>query len=260
MQVMKMYEWEKEQVVSKLIPFFKGYDNQHILTLLQRNGMLPISQWEKEKIRPIFSKEVLLCIKKTYKELQKEWEGPNVPLFLAPLDVMKKKMVRTQRGKSGLAFNDKVFLFLSESLPLKEIQAVLVHEYHHVCRLQKINKKEENYTLIDSIIMEGLAESAVQEYVGEDYVSSWTSYYTEKQAHHLFKKVIKPSLHIKRRERAHDQLLVGGGFMPRMIGYHVGFQIVQTLLSNQSYKMKDLFFLDGQSILEKSKWAEENFS
>jgi hypothetical protein len=51
---MKMYEWEKEQVVSKLIPFFKGYDNQHILTLLQRNGMLPISQWEKEKIRPFF--------------------------------------------------------------------------------------------------------------------------------------------------------------------------------------------------------------
>lgn len=83
-----------------------------------------------------------------------------------------------------------------------EIRALLVHEYNHVCRLAKNDKQEENYILLDSIILEGLAENAVRELVGEEYLAKWTSYYTEGQLNQMWKKSFikqkypkKPSKH-----------------------------------------------------------------
>lgn len=96
--------------------------------------------------------------------------------------------MRDQNGKSGLAFKDKLFLFLSDQNSDNEIRALLVHEYNHVCRLAKNGKQEENYVLLDSIILEGLAENAVRELVGEEYLAKWTSYYTEGQLNQMWKK------------------------------------------------------------------------
>lgn len=106
------------------------------------------------------------------------------------------KIMRDQNGKSGLAFKDKLFLFLSDQNSDNEIRALFVHEYNHVCRLAKNDKQEENYILLDSIILEGLAENAVRELVGEEYLAKWTSYYTEGQLNQMWKKIIYPNSNI----------------------------------------------------------------
>ena len=54
-----------------------------------------------------------------------------------------------------------MFLFLTPSLAEKELEALIVHEYHHICRLKILAKPYHEFTLLDSILMEGFAEYAV---------------------------------------------------------------------------------------------------
>ena len=56
-----------------------------------------------------------------------------------------------------------IFLFVCGRNSLEELKALLAHEYHHICRLHQIETKETEYTLLDTMIMEGLAEQAVTE-------------------------------------------------------------------------------------------------
>ena len=58
---------------------------------------------------------------------------------------------------------------------------MFTHEYNHVCRLSKFQKSEEDYVLLDSIILEGLAENAVRERLGEEFLATWTSYYSNEE-------------------------------------------------------------------------------
>ena len=62
-----------------------------------------------------------------------------------------------------------IFLFVCGRNSVEELKVLLAHEYHHICRLHQIETKETEYTLLDTMIMEGLAEQAV------------TERYTEKQ-------------------------------------------------------------------------------
>ncbi|GAA3329650.1 hypothetical protein GCM10020331_078760 [Ectobacillus funiculus] len=42
--------------------------------------------------------------------------------------------------------------------------------------------KEEDYTLLDTMILEGLAEAAVAERYSKAYHAPWTRYYTKQEA------------------------------------------------------------------------------
>ena len=72
-----------------------------------------------------------------------------------------------------------IFLFVCGRNSVEELKVLLAHEYHHICRLHQIETKETEYTLLDTMIMEGLAEQAV------------TERYSEKTMHrgrHIFQK------------------------------------------------------------------------
>jgi uncharacterized protein YjaZ len=156
--------------------------------------------------------------------------------------------MRDQNGKSGLAFKDKLFLFLSDQNSDNEIRALLVHEYNHVCRLAKNGKQEENYVLLDSIILEGLAENAVRELVGEEYLAKWTSYYTEGQLNQMWKKIIYPNRNIPKSHPKHQEFLYGFRLLPKMLGYCVGYYLVKNYLEEHERTSSDLFPLDSATI------------
>ncbi len=66
-----------------------------------------------------------------------------------------------------------MFLFLTPLEDEKELEALIIHEYHHVCRMNKITKPIQEYTLLDSMVMEGLAEYTVENYCGKNYNAKW---------------------------------------------------------------------------------------
>ena len=90
---------------------------------------------EKDRIIKLQSNQVWEIIQNEAQSLQKLWKGPEIPIFIFPSETSNEIIKIEFNGKSGLAFKDKLFLFISEENNEVEIRSLLTHEYNHVCRL-----------------------------------------------------------------------------------------------------------------------------
>ncbi|MEC5424568.1 DUF2268 domain-containing protein [Virgibacillus sp. C22-A2] len=241
------------QLCKKLTSYFNEGTDLEIHQHLTSHGMYrrPFQNGEKAVNDLKGSWDI---VRKEEKLLKKEWDGPNIPIFIFPADNSNQKLKRDFNGKSGLAFKDKLFLFISESNAEKEIKALFTHEYNHVCRLSKFDKNEEDYVLLDTIILEGLAENAVREFVGEDFLANWTTYYSVKELNKLWNNLVLPNKETLNFERAHQDILYGLRFAPKMAGYCAGYYIVKKYMEANDLTSKDLLNKDSRIIAQIKKF------
>lgn len=184
-----------------------------------------------------------------HKKYKKAWDGPDIHIFLFPMASEVFSLFRSpNKHKSGIAFIDKLFLFISEKVKDKELEALFVHEYHHTTRLESLGGQVK-HRLADSIIMEGLAEFAVSEYCGESYLAPWITNYQTKEIEELITEKFKPNFDIKRSDSLHDKLLFGHGTMPKMAGYAVGYKLVKDYADLHSMKTRDMIGLSTDKII-----------
>lgn len=209
-----------------------------------KNGKKLIKRLQRHNIWDIIRQEE--------KDLQKDWDGPDIPIFILPADSYNRKLRREQNGKSGLTFSDKLFLFVSEDNTEKEIRALFTHEYNHVCRLAKFNKKEKDYVLLDTVILEGLAENAVRERLGKDYTANWTSYYPDEKLNRMCRNLILPNQHAPKASRTHLQILYGLGLYPAMAGYCAGYYLVKRYMEANDLTSQDLLHVKSPEIIGKT--------
>ena len=248
--LLELYE-EPLQIAEKLKPFFaEGTTPEDIYRYLMLNGMYRPVRSGKSTVEMMKEKGLWEFVKKEQKRLEKSWNGPDVPIFIFPSDRTNRRILKELNGKSGLAFKDKLFLFITDQNEEKEIKALLTHEYNHVCRLTSYEKSELNYSLLDSIILEGLAENAVRERLGEQYVAAYESYYTDDQLRQMWETHIKPNLSCKKQDHKHDQLLYGLRPYPKMAGYCVGYYIVKNTLAKNKKKTIDILDWPSEKIIE----------
>ena len=108
--------------------------------------------------------------------------------------------------------------------------------------MAKLAKPRDEYTLLDSLIMEGLAEMAVAEYVGKPYVASWNTQYPDDLLTESWHQYFKENLSIPITNPVHDQLLYGNRIGKAMIGYALGYFIIrQYKRLNRSFPSPILF-------------------
>ncbi|MBL4968006.1 DUF2268 domain-containing protein [Bacillus halotolerans] len=239
MSVEQTYKWfEKAASIGDLahyiVPYFsktKKEDWKGILGHLQHHGMFKNIKEGISTSSILKEKGLFRHIQKEEQYLKKKWQGPDVPIVALPVDERNRRIRLEFGSKSGLAFPDKMFLFLSSDIELSSVSALMTHEYHHVCRLDHMTKEEKDVTLLDTIIMEGLAEYAVYERLGQSQTAEWTTWYTPLQLEIFYEKKIAPHLNIKRGHQLFDQFLYGKGYQPKMLGYAVGFNIVKKYLT-----------------------------
>lgn len=183
----------------------KASEIHHYLTMY---GMYrhPVANGN-ELIKKLQQNNIWEIIKKEEEYLQEIWEGPDIPVFTFPSDPDNQKIKLELNRKSGIAFGDKLFLFISEHNKENEIRALFTHEYNHVCRLAKYHKKEEDYVLLDTIILEGLAENAVRERLGEESMATWTTYYSDRELARLWNNLVLPNKDVLRSEGKHEDIL-----------------------------------------------------
>ncbi|MCH1625884.1 DUF2268 domain-containing protein [Ferdinandcohnia quinoae] len=257
MGIIRTDEWIRDhysnplEICKKLTTYFPMESSEReIYQYLRVHGMYKPHKEGEEAPLKLLPENIWRVVKKEEDRLKREWNGPSIPIFIFPVDEYNRKIRKEFNGKSGLAFKDKLFLFFSSNNSVDEIKAVFTHEYNHVCRLTKINKSEDNYTLLDSIIIEGLAENAVSEQCGPDQVAGWTKYYTENQVDRLWKNIIEPNQSIFKSERKHDELLYGMGFYPKMVGYCAGYYLVKRYMEKHRLECKDLFKIPSENIIK----------
>jgi uncharacterized protein YjaZ len=212
---------------------------------LLRFGMYRPSKMTMETFEELKKKETWHTAKNIYEHYQKQWKGPDVPVYIFPKSRVRNEI---EPAKSGVSFKDKMFLFLHEIEDRKELEALIIHEYHHVCRLNKIQKPMDDFTLLDSMVIEGLAEFAVTKYCGKDFNAKWTSSYSKKELSYYWKKYMEDYLTIKRTHPLHDRLLYGAGRYPRLLGYALGYQLVMSQKERHTWTIQDSFTLKAEEI------------
>ncbi|MDQ0230598.1 uncharacterized protein YjaZ [Metabacillus malikii] len=104
--------------------------------------------------------------------------------------------------------------------------------------------------MIDIVIMEGLAENAVREELGEAAVSSWAKRYNDDQADRLLERIIMPNHELTRKHPITTQILYGTGLYPNMVGYAVGYYLVQKYMNRTGCKTKDLIGVAAEKFIE----------
>jgi uncharacterized protein YjaZ len=248
--------WLKEdfdeplELIKRLKHLFGELDEQEIYGYLQDFGMYKPNSSAKQTFREFEKENMWEKLKELYFIYRKVWSGPEVPIFLFPSSGNNGLFTRKAKRKSGVSFHDKMFIFLSEVDDIKEVEALFVHEYHHVCRLNKLNKKIEEYTLHDSMIMEGLAEQAVLKYCGKEYLAKWCNQYSEEQLTKWWETYLVSNLNCTRNEQIHDEILFGKNRYPDLLGYAIGFKLVRQYYLDQPFYAKKSFTIPSEKFIK----------
>lgn len=222
--------------------YFQGEANpQKIYDYLLEFGMYKPSRRSKKNFEELLGRQQWNKIEKIFLKYKKKWDGPDIPIFIFPMNEGNARLMKEGKGKSGVSFRDKLFLFLTPIEDEKEIEALFVHEYHHVCRMQRQQKDPSEYTLLDSIILEGLAEHAVLMNCGEQYTGEWSRRYSTETLAGYWENGLSEKLFITRKDKMHDQLLFGLGNRPRLLGYAMGFEMVKQYKQRENFTEKASF-------------------
>lgn len=247
--LLKLYDRPIE-MCKKLEACFEGAAAAEIYEYLNMNGMYDPSGDGKKVIKTLQKNRVWEVVQSEEQKLQKEWDGPNIPIFIFPSDSANPDFYREFNGKSGLAFQDKLFLFIAGHNSEREIKSLFTHEYNHVCRLSKFPKHEDDYVLLDTIILEGIAENAVRERLGEEFISKWTKNYSDEELDTLWRTIVQPNQNMLKSHYKHHELLYGLGHYPKMLGYCVGYYLVKQFLKDKKLTSKDLLHMEASHIAQ----------
>ncbi|WHY02096.1 DUF2268 domain-containing protein [Neobacillus sp. DY30] len=256
MGIIRTDKWLEEdfdspiKICEKLLPVFKGQSASKVYNQLTNYGMYRASQRTKEIFKTMKEKRIWEEVDGVFQEYKRKWEGPDIPIYLFPIGQNRSFFFRQEeKVKGGVSYPDKMFLFLSDSLTLQELEALFVHEYHHICRLNKQTKRFDDYTLLDSIIIEGLAEYSVLVHCGRNYLADWCTMYSGAELDDLWRRFLEDSLDIKKSDRKHDDLLYGSGRIPKLLGYAAGFKIVEEYYRQNHYSTKLSFTMPAKKYL-----------
>ncbi|PDZ71825.1 DUF2268 domain-containing protein [Bacillus pseudomycoides] len=246
-----LYYGRPEKLCEKFTKYIPLPKERLYRFLISKGMYRPVMEGQKE-IERLEEKQIWKELSEEYEELKHWLQGPDVPIFILLSDSYNRTVQAEYNGKAGLTMRHVIFLFVCGRNTVKELKALLTHEYHHICRLHQIEKKEKDYTLLDTMIMEGLAEQAVYERHSKKSYAPWTSYYTKEEAVHYWEKVVKKKQDMKRGTREHDCLLNGMQMYPKMLGYGVGFHIVKDCVEFEKDNTLSLLSMDAICILNKA--------
>ncbi|WP_428911377.1 DUF2268 domain-containing protein [Niallia sp. Krafla_26] len=229
----------KEQVLSSRVE-----DERKLYNYLRSFGMYSPNLKSKEIVESLKKHNYWTKASQIFNRYKKGWKGPDIPIYIFPIHEGIDEAV------SGVSFKNKMFLFLSPLKDIKELESLIVHEYHHVCRLNQGTKVVHEYTVLDSIIMEGFAEFAVTKNCGEKYNAHWIRRFSDDQLEKFYHRFLKEHLRAKRTDKIHDRLIFGKGFYPKLLGYSVGYWLVKKASQKQDFSINETFSIQSEEILK----------
>ncbi|MEK9199980.1 DUF2268 domain-containing protein [Ureibacillus sp. FSL E2-3493] len=252
----KLIEIHRKMLCEPLQFFFPERSTEEIQFELLTNGLFDPDEGLEidETVKFLEQQGVWQMLQREFEKLRSLWKGPDVPIYIYPLTKYRPMIDGIEAKKNGITYNGVLFLFVSTDLKEEELKALLAHEYHHICRLAYLNKRPEEIELIDSLIIEGMAEAAVEELYGEKRLSPWTKKYVIDDVRMLWEKYFVPALNLKGVQQ-HHPFLYGDECrgLPKWVGYSIGYRIVESYLKNGGPIPQCLFYqMPSTEIIQKS--------
>ncbi|MDJ0332887.1 DUF2268 domain-containing putative Zn-dependent protease [Planococcus sp. S3-L1] len=147
-------------------------------------------------------------------------------------------------------WNGKLFFAVFPDAQVRStLRSVINHEYHHHWRMHALTITKQNQTLMDRLILEGLAEHFVEIRLGDAYLGPYKDALTEQQAKDLWESTYK----LCRTELGGrtDVYMFGSKEekLPFWGGYSIGYYLVKWYLEKN----------EGSSIEYMTSLSSENF-
>ncbi|SDZ00921.1 Uncharacterized protein YjaZ [Evansella caseinilytica] len=232
----RLYGQCTEEGVSKAPKFARlmkhqpEWSSDEWLLFLYRQGMLPVKKSTEETWTAWQQSSPSRDLKELEQKLKARFEGPDPEIYLFPLDIDNHLLMEVMNGKNGITYPGYVLLFFKQDIPPKEKQALFLHEYHHVCRLHHQRQDGKSATLLEAMIMEGLAEYEVKRMLGREFVSKWMTLYPDQTLLNYWQKGIDVRKNIKGRHNHLPFLFGGSRGYPKWLGYSIGYRMVESYL------------------------------
>ncbi len=156
-------------------------------------------------------------------------------------------------GVMGLAPYSCVFhLFVSPNSWSRDALAdTVVHELNHTIFYYHHYDDLNNYTLLDEMLLEGLAENFRERVLGTKQ-SPWATALTKEKAFEILRAMTEESLYSRDRGVI-KKVLYGGDSYARWTGYSVGYWLVKDFLDKKSnISWDEVMKLPSREILEVS--------
>ncbi len=244
------YFYQPERICENLKKFFEPLPATEIYQILLKKGMYKPNTLSKNIFLQMTKTKIWERFTLFERKYKRKWTGPDIPIFIFP----GRTQILTRRGKkNGFTFPDKMFLFINDPEALKDLEALFVHEYHHATRMAMQKKSIEQYTLLDSLFMEGLAEQTVREIVGEDYVEPILKSYDPKLLVRYWEKYYKNQLNIKITDPRHDAFLYGTAFGKPKLGYAIGYFLVEKFREQKPFSIEQSLQMPAEQYLNVAK-------
>ncbi|WP_165763769.1 DUF2268 domain-containing protein [Halalkalibacter urbisdiaboli] len=256
------YKLQQQTIIYPLAERFQTEDIQGFHHYLNHLGLFSADTNIESTLETFFNKNWWYIVQDQFERLKKKWGGPDIPIYLFPVEA-KHPIITVDLGKKmGLTLPKLIILFIDGLIKEDDVRALVTHEYHHACRLSNTEETEETIPLVESMLMEGLAELAVNEEVGKHALAGWTSYYDDTWQDTWFERWLKPHLFLKGRDN-HYLYLYGASTLgiPKWLGYYWGYLVVQTINTKYPATTKEWLGRSSSEILkmyattmEGSKW------
>ena len=201
-----------------------------------------ISEWQKTKIEKIISKTIKKCNEKL-----------SIPtknyVFVFPYLPIEKDIVFG--GVNGVARYSCVFhIFLSlKSWSQKSLEHTIAHELNHTIYYYHHYDDFNNYTLLDEMIMEGLAENFREQILGGS-TAPWAIALAKQDALYVLDEMNEETLYTK-DQNIIKIVLFGNNQYQKWTGYSIGYWLIKEFIKNNpNLSWNEIMELSSREILQ----------
>lgn len=230
---------DKHQIVDSIISLMKekksieysGYAN---LDLLKKGLLGHIGNGDITKYAPISKSrqdEIENIISKTFKRCNDFLPIP-VKNFIFVHPYFPTKDDQVFEGVMAVAVYRCVFhLFINlEQYTDKSLENTVAHELNHTIYFYHHFGDFNNYTLLDEILLEGLAENFRERYFDRN-VAKWAGALERNEALDIIKKMSRESLNSTEQKKI-KEFLFGNEKYKKWTGYSAGYWLAREFINN----------------------------
>lgn len=257
----KGYFDNKEKVANSIISLMKDkgstdYSGYADLDLLKQGLLDHIGNGEISNYRTISEekqKEIENIISKTIERCNEKLSVPTKNfIFVHPYFPTKEDEVFD--GVMAVAVYSCVFhLFVNlEQATEKSIENTVAHELNHTTYYYHHYDDFNNYTLLDEMLLEGLAENFREQYF-DSQITRWSGALDKEEALQILKDLNKEILY-SRDQVLIKEFLFGNDKYKKWTGYSIGYWLVKEFIEqNTDLSWEELMKLKRDNFLEVIK-------
>ena len=141
------YVLQCEMLCAPLVESFPEISPEELQYELLSHGLFDPFEWTDigNQVEIMEKQSIWQIVDQEYQLLKSLWKGPEVSIYIYPLNKVNLEEKEQAPTKNGVAYKRGLFLFLSDGLRVEEIKALLAHEYNHVCRLNYLGLEPIKY-------------------------------------------------------------------------------------------------------------------